>query len=51
MKRNEIIEILRKCRDNPDFEVAHIEADEALLWYINDEEISDLFYDFKKWYA
>ncbi len=38
-----------KGYDNP--QNAHIEADEALLEYINDVEISDAFYGIHKWYS
>jgi len=34
-----------------DTETAHVEADELLLEYINDEEVSRSFHDLNKWYA
>lgn len=39
-------------RGNKDPEVNHEDADKALLQYINDEGIRELFwYEIKKWYA
>lgn len=40
-----------KLLDKKDRESAHCNADEALLRYINDAEIMDLYEDIAKWYA
>jgi len=34
-----------------DPEQGHIDADEALLDYIGDDEVRQAFYDIDKWYA
>ena len=36
---------------NLDQESAHVEADDLLLWYIDDEEVTKLFEKIDKWYA
>jgi hypothetical protein len=45
MTRDELIAKLRACKDESysgDFEKAHAEADDALLAYINDPEVTEL---------
>lgn len=42
---------LEECASDTDFERAHIKADELLLAYINNQEISELFDLIAKWYA
>lgn len=42
-KKKKLIEILEELRLLKDVETAHAEADEALLNYINDSRISELF--------
>jgi hypothetical protein len=48
-------ELLKFLRDHEgatgDPEVTHIEADRALLAYINDDEITKAFEAITKWYA
>ena len=39
---------IKYCEDD---EMAHIEADEALLKYIDDEKIKRAFKDIPKWYS
>lgn len=49
--RATLLTILADCAQSGDPEIAHIEADKALLKYIGDEEISRAFYAIKMWYA
>ena len=52
MNRTELLAMLRDRKgDTGDLELAHIEADEALLDYINDKEIAAAFHDIDRWYA
>jgi hypothetical protein len=44
MTRDELLALLRGLEgDNGDLEAAHVEADKALLTYINDPDISAAF--------
>lgn len=49
MSRDELLAILRK--NDGDYETLHIDADEALLEYINDPEITEAFESVRRWYA
>ena len=53
MSKEELIKELRKCGRNRDPEGAHIEADELLLKYINDQQITSVWNKISKffWYA
>lgn len=51
MSREELLRELRALEDEPDEERAHVKADELLLKYIDDEEISEAFDEINKWYA
>jgi hypothetical protein len=51
LSKNELLAILLLCQGNGDTEVAHSEADEALLRYINDPEITEAYERVDKWYA
>jgi len=46
-----LLDRLYEIQTNRDREVAHIEADEALLIYINDVDITAAYNDIDKWYA
>ena len=48
-KLNEISESQK--RPGRDLEINHIDADDLLLEYINDEEVSEAFHSIDKWYA
>lgn len=50
MTKDELIEALESYA-NYDNETAHIMADDALLDYINDDEIRKAFNAIDKWYA
>lgn len=58
MTREELLKILRK-HHNKDWPEAdhdspddwHIEADQALLAYIDDQEITEAFDKIEKWYS
>jgi len=52
-KKQILLAALKKCekKGKEDAEVAHSSADEALLDYINDKEITGAFFKIKKWYA
>ena len=51
MTKLELLEILKRCEEQPDTETAHADADEALLDYINDVEIRAAYEAVSKWYA
>lgn len=50
MTREELIAALRHCTTG-DCEADHANADELLLKYINDPEVTAAFNDIDKWYA
>jgi hypothetical protein len=47
----ELLEILRKCAESEDQEDGHYEADQALIRFINDPEITEAYEKVGKWYA
>lgn len=53
MSKDELIRELVELRtlSEVDPEVAHINADELLLHYIDDEDVSRVFNEIEKWYA
>ena len=51
MTKDELLKILRDCAKSDDPEIAHGDADEALLKFINDPQISAAFDLIEKWYA
>jgi len=58
LTRDEVLRTLRTCVDvssgrgsGSDAETAHMDADLALLQYINDEEITETFMAIRRWYA
>lgn len=50
-KKEKLIERLIEIRKKYDPEYGHQEADDLLLGYINDDDISQAFNDIEKWYA
>lgn len=51
MSKEELLEILHGLKDDPDREVAHSKANEALLCFIGDDEVRAAFEDIPMWYA
>ena len=51
MTKEELIKELKSLIDNRDIEGVHVTADNLLLEYINDKEVSDAFHNIEKWYA
>jgi hypothetical protein len=51
MCKQELLKALAELAKNFDTEVAHIEADDLLIEYINDEEIKKAYDEVSKWYA
>jgi hypothetical protein len=51
MTKDELIMNLAQLWSSKDTEGAHIEADELLLKYINDQEITNAYNTLHKWYA
>jgi hypothetical protein len=51
MTKETLIKKLREYSRMGDVETAHFMADEALLKFINDEDIQLAFYNISKWYA
>jgi hypothetical protein len=50
-KKHSLIKTLIQCQINEDTENAHSVADQALLDYINDDQITELYDSIDKWYA
>mgnify|MGYP001581603131 CR=1 FL=1 len=46
-----LLKALRKALLSNDTEGAHVDADEALIVFINDPEITTAYYAVPKWYA
>lgn len=51
MNKQELIEKLKELHSSVDYEIAHIEADNLLIEYINDEDIMKAFEQVPRWYA
>ncbi|MFA5385737.1 MAG: hypothetical protein WC364_13970 [Eubacteriales bacterium] len=51
MTKDELLKKLTECQSNGDPEVAHDEADKALLEYINDKKITEAYEKIERWYA
>lgn len=54
MDKTELLIMLEECAvlsDQYDEEIAHQDADDALLAYINDAEITEAFKAIRKWYC
>lgn len=51
MTKEELLEFLKSCAEDSDNESAHSAADEALLRYIDDPEITAAYTQIEKWYA
>ena len=51
MTRDELVEQLKMLAGIGDPECSHVDADELLLEYINDPEVSKAFFSIDKWYA
>lgn len=49
MNKEELLKIL--LEGNGDYETHHMKCDDALLEYINDEEITEAFNERTKWYS
>ena len=50
-RRTEVLTALRELADSEEPEIAHSEADDLLLWLIDDAEIAAAFDAVPKWYA
>ena len=51
MNIKELKEKLKSINPNWDVEMNHVRADELLLEYINDPEVTQLFDNIEKWYV
>lgn len=51
MTRDELLALLRRLQEPGDPEGQHGQADDALLKFIGDPEITEAFEAIKKWYA
>lgn len=51
MDKQELLKILATCAESGDTEIAHGKADNALLNFIGDREITEAFAKIEKWYA
>ena len=46
-----LLDALEKAAESDDTEEAHGDADDALIDYINDKDISEAYHKIPKWYA
>lgn len=54
LTRDDLLAVLRDIRDNyaqSDTECAHVDADEALVNFINDSEVTAAYNAINKWFA
>lgn len=51
MTKEALIERLKTLAEWDDNEAAHIEADDALIEYIDDNDVKEAFDSIRKWYA
>ena len=51
MTKDELLAKMHELQTNDDTEIAHSEADDALLEYINDIDITAAYACVDKWYA
>lgn len=51
MTKEELLRKLKECQESDDPEIAHDEADIALIRYINDKDIASEYDKIIKWYA
>lgn len=51
MKKEELIEKLKAQQVQGDTEIRHVNADDLLIEYINDQEIKNAYDAIYKWYA
>ncbi len=51
MTIEELVEKLVALQANDDHEFAHIDADDLLLEYINDQRVTEAFNAIDKWYV
>jgi len=51
MTKQELVEKLKSLQGDTDCEIAHGEADDLLLEFIDDKDVSEAFDKIDKWYA
>jgi hypothetical protein len=51
MTKEELLAKLRECQKGGDIEDDHYEADQALLEFINDKDVTEAYEAIEKWYA
>lgn len=51
MNRDDLLVLLRSMHGDGDPEIYHPKADQALLAYINDPEITEAYEAIERWYA
>lgn len=51
LTKEELLTKLRELQASDDPEIAHHEADDALLKFIDDAEVTEAFVKIKRWYA
>lgn len=49
--KTELLALLEALQNSGDTEAAHIDADEALLKFIADPEVTEAYEQIDKWYA
>jgi hypothetical protein len=57
MRKKELniyIDRMKECLDNPDIEMAHVDADDLLVSLLRElgyQELADIYENVNKWYA
>jgi hypothetical protein len=51
MTKEEVLRALARCKEDGDIEGGHIDADKALIEFINDPDITKAYATIPKWYA
>lgn len=51
MTKEELIAKLHEIREKSEREKGHMQADDALIEFINDSEITEAYESISKWYA
>ena len=51
LKKEDLLKILKGLEASGDTESAHADADDALIDFINDPEITEAYEKIDKWYA
>jgi hypothetical protein len=51
INKEQLLGLLKDCKEDLDVENNHRKADDALLAFINDVEVTQAFEDIERWYS